>query len=344
VLSFYSVVSGWSIAYLLRAITGQLQGLNSDQIGALWSQFLGTPWQLMGWHTLFMVLTIGVIIQGVQQGLERVSKLMMPSLYVILIILMLYAAKVGDFYQGFNFLFGFRFSQITPSIVLSAMGHAFFTLALGAGAMLMYGAYVPQNVNITKSVFIVAGLDILVAFLAGLAIFPLVFANHLPAASGPGLMFVSLPIAFAHIHGGAMIGSLFFLLLLFAAWTSSINMAEPIVSIFMTQFKLRRTAAACLTGFIAWLLGIISVLSFNVWQSVTFFHLGIFDILTGATNNIMLPIGGLCFALFVGWILTKPRLETEMQPIKPLTLNSWLLLLRYLCPLAIAAIFISSLL
>ena len=211
VLSFYSVVSGWCIAYLFRSVSGQFTHLNPTQIGHVWQHFLTNPWRLLGWHTLFMTLTMGVIVCGVQQGLERATKIMMPLLYVILIVLVIYAGTVGNFAQAAHFLFDFNLHKITTSVVISAMGHAFFSLALGAGAMLMYGAYVPKKVNITSAVTIVAGLDVLVAILSGLAIFPLVFAYHLAPASGPGLMFETLPIAFAHMNGGAFIGGLFFI-------------------------------------------------------------------------------------------------------------------------------------
>lgn len=210
VLSFYSVVSGWSIAYLFRSFSDTFSGMSPTQIGNFWQRFLANPWQLLAWHTVFMSLTIGVIIRGVKKGLEKATKFMMPALYVILLVLVIYAAMVGDFRQAFHFLFDFNIEKITPVIIIAAMGHAFFTLALGAGAMLTYGAYVPKRVNISSAVCIVAGLDVLVAILSGLAIFPLVFAHHLAANSGPGLMFVTLPIAFAHIPGGALIGGLFF--------------------------------------------------------------------------------------------------------------------------------------
>lgn len=340
VLSFYSVVSGWSIAYLIRCASGQFHHLNPLQVTAVWANFLSHPWQLLIWHSVFMILTMGVITRGVQKGLEKAAKLMMPALYLILTLLVIYAAIQGNFKQAFDFLFGFRFDKVTPDIVVSAMGHAFFTLALGAGAMLTYGAYVPKKISITRSVFIIAGLDVLVAFLAGLAIFPLVFAYHLPLQSGPGLMFVSLPIAFAHLDGGAIIGSLFFILLLFAAWTSSINLAEPIVSILMRRLDIKRKRAAYLVGFTAWALGIVSILSFNLWKNVTIHKMTLFDMITGITNNFMLPIGGLCFALFVGWIMSKKTLQQEM-PLKPIYFKSWLNLVKYFSPIAILTIFAS---
>ncbi len=342
ILSFYSVVSGWSIAYLFHSLSGQFHNMSAKQVSAVWSHFLASPWQMLGWHTLFMVLTIGVIIRGVQQGLEKATKFMMPGLYLILIALVIYAAIVGDFKQALHFLFDFKISAITSSVLISAVGHAFFTLALGAGAMLTYGIYVPKKVSLGQSVIIVAALDILVAFLSGLAIFPLVFAHHLTPSSGPGLMFVSLPIAFAHISGGSIIGGLFFLLLLFAAWTSSINLAEPLVSILMKRANFSRTVAGITVGAFAWFIGIGSVLSFNVWQNVKLFgKFTVFGVATNLPTDILLPIGGMGFALFAGWVMSRKSTEEEVNT-KRFIYIVWRLLVRYIAPLGILLVFISS--
>lgn len=343
VLSFYSVVSGWAVSYLFRAGLGQFNGLNSNQVNHIWTQFLASPGHMLFWHTVFMLLTITVIIGGVTKGLERASKLMTPGLYIILIALVVYAAIEGNFSQAWHYLFHFDIQKITSSIIIAAMGHAFFTLALGAGAMLTYGAYVPKNVNIVHSCLIVTFLDVLVAFLSGMAIFPLVFAYHLPAQSGPGLMFVTLPIAFAQIPGGMIIGSLFFLLLIFAAWTSSINLAEPMVIILMRFLKISRLTSALLVGGMAWLLGIGSILSFNLWQHLIFFnHFTVFDLATNIPTDIILPIGGFCFAIFCGWVLKKYITMNELN-IKFHWYFIWRFLIRYISPIGIIIILINGL-
>lgn len=339
ILSFYSVVAGWSIAYLFQSIKGTFYHASPEQIQFIWKNFLASPWQLLGWHTLFMALTIWVIVMGVQKGLEKATKIMMPSLYIILLVLVIYAAVTGDFNRAFHYLFDFKLSAITPNVVISAMGHAFFTLALGAGAMLTYGAYMPPRVNIPIAVLVVAGLDVLVAILSGLAIFPIVFAHNLPAGEGPGLMFVTLPISFAHISGGSLIGGLFFLLLLFAAWTASINLTEPMVVILMNRLKMTRTQAALVVGFCAWFLGIGSVLSFNLWQNIKLWNFNIFDIATGLPMDIFLPLGGLGFAIFAGWVMRKGFTQEELpKGIYPL----WRFLIRYVAPIGILVIFITS--
>lgn len=343
VLSFYSVVSGWCIAYFLKSIFGTFTAMNTTQVTETWEHFLANPLQMIGYHTLFMCLTMGIIAAGVQQGLEKSTKLMMPALYLILFILVSVAAYRGNFNQAVNFLFAFHFEKITPAVVIAALGHAFFTLALGAGALLMYGAYIPKGIKLVNSVFIIAGLDVLVALLSGLAIFPIVFQFHLPPQSGPGLMFVTLPISFAQMHYGGIIGGLFFLLLIFAAWTSSINIAEPLIVIAMNRLKLKRLHAAILIGAVCWILGIGSVLSFNVWQHVTLFnHYTIFDIATNFPTDIILPIGGIGFALFAGWIM--PRKTTELAiNTRPSVYCSWRFLIRYLAPLGVLYVFIATL-
>ncbi len=341
-LSFYSVVSGWSIYYLFHAFSGSFANANPTQISHTWTAFLSNPWKLLGFHSLFMCLTIGVIIAGVQQGLERATKLMMPALYLILIALVIFAAHEGDFGKAFHFLFDFHLDKINTTIVIAAMGHAFFTLALGAGAMLTYGAYIPKRVQLVRSVFIVAGLDVLVAVLSGLAIFPIVFAFHLAPQSGPGLMFETLPITFAHISWGSFVGGLFFILLLFAAWTSSINIAEPLIVIAMNRLKLTRAKSALLIGFLAWFFGIGSVLSFNLWQKVKLFgHYTVFDIATNVPTDIILPLGGFGFAVFAGWVMSRRKTQEEVATYSPVY-KIWRFLVRYVAPIAILIVFISS--
>ena len=337
ILSFYSVVSGWSIAYLWHTLTHGFSAQSTTAIQAHWQALIASPGQLLTWHSLFMLLTIGVIWLGVEQGLERATKLMMPGLYLILFVLVGMAAYLGDFHQAWRYLFHFNPAAITTSTVIMALGQAFFTLALGAGAMLTYGAYAPQQTSLPFAVSIIAVLDVLVAVLAGLAIFPLVFAFHLPTDSGPNLMYITLPIAFSHIPFGTAIAAAFFILLLFAAWTSSINLAEPVVIILMTKCRLSRGMAACCTGLCAWLLGIASLLSFNVWQHVTIQGKTFFDLVTTIPTNVILPIGGLGYALFAGWVLPASATRTEI----PSRLhNAWRFLIRYIAPPAIVIIFI----
>jgi len=344
VLSFYSVVAGWSIAYLIKAWQGAFNNLNASQITQIWHDFLASPLELLLWHSVFMIMTLWVVARGVHNGLEKASRIMMPALFVILIILDGYATSTGHFAEGVKFLFAFDFHKITTEVIISAMGHAFFTLAIGAGAMLVYGSYLDKDVRLGSAVVTIAALDVLVAILAGLAIFPIVFAYNLPLQEGPGLMFEVLPIAFAKMGGGQFFGGLFFLLLLFAAWTSSISLAEPLVVLLSERYLNSRLKASFVVGGVAWTLGIGSVLSFNVWQKKLIFgHWNFFGAITDLSTNILLPIGGLAFAIFAGWLLNKETTAEALSFSKPFLFQLWLIATRYIAPLGIFIILLTAL-
>ena len=340
ILSFYSVVSGWSIAYFIKSISGNFKNITADQAGQIWGDFLNQPLSLLGWHTVFMTITISIVMRGVNKGLEKTTNFMMPLLYLILISLVIFSCSTGAPKQAMKFLFTFNLHQITPGIIIAALGHAFFTLAVGAGAMLTYGAYAPKNINIMSSILVVAILDVLVAILAGMAIFPIVFAYHLAPTSGPGLMFVTLPVSFAHMHFGSLVSAGFFLLLFFASLTSSINLAEPIVITLQTKLQLPRKTASTIAGGSAWLLGIFSLLSFNIWQNVKFLNQNLFELISNAATDIFLPIGGLGFAIVAGYVLKKKITEEELQSSGKCIYTLWRTLIRYLVPCGIGVIFI----
>jgi NSS family neurotransmitter:Na+ symporter len=339
ILAFYSVVAGWSVAYLVRALTHPLADRTTTAVTHTWQALTHSARHMVLWHSVFMLSTIYVVAKGVKKGLERTTRCVMPLLYLILFSLVAYSLYFGDAQSAVHFLFDFKWQAVTASTVIAAMGHAFFTLALGVGAMLAYGAYAPRSTHLVKAVALIALLDILVAFLSGLAIFPLVFAHHLSPGSGPGLMFLSLPIAFAHMPFGAAVAILFFLLLLCAAWTSSINLAEPVVMMLMDFCHLKRPQAAALVGLLSWSIGLISAFSFNLWQHVRWGHYSLFDLATNIPTDLFLPLGGLGFSLFAGWVM---RTQYTQQEIPKPYYRLWQFLIRYLCPLAILIIFISG--
>lgn len=344
-LSFYSVVAGWSLYYLLLSLKGAFAGQSSQAIAHVWSHFLNSPGELLLYHFIFMVLTMGVVALGVEKGLERASIIMVPLLFVVLLILVCYAAfsTGGDFKQAVHFLFDPNFKKVTVNVVINALGHAFFTLAIGVGAMLMYGSYLPPRIKIMRAISFTAGLDVLVALLAGLAIFPLIFHYHIPPQAGPGLMFIALPNAFAQMAGGSVVGALFFLLLLFAAWTSSINIAEPLVAALWEKTRLTRKQACIVVGAIAWVLGIVSVLSFNLWSHVKVFgRFDLFTFITDLDTNLVLPIGGIFFCVFAGWVMKKTATQNEFATFNWLY-NLWYFLVRFVAPIGIAVIFLTSL-
>jgi len=224
VLSFYSMVAGWSLAYILKSASGEFSQIDVD-IQTTFTNLLADPLQMLLWHTTFMMLTLFVIARGVRDGIEQLSRYLMPALFIILLILVGYALLKGESKTALDFLFSFRFEEVTRGSVISAMGQAFFSLAAGAGAMLIYGSYLPKETRLASTTLIIALLDTLAAILAGLAIFPIVFAHGLSPTEGPGLMFTVLPTAFSQMAGTSIIGALFFTLLFFAAWSSSISMA-----------------------------------------------------------------------------------------------------------------------
>jgi len=351
ILSYYSVIAGWALAYVFRTGTGLFVGVTADGAGSLFNQFIADPEKLMAWHTIFIVMTMAIVSRGVSGGLEKAVRFLMPALFLILIILLGYAYNLGEFERGIRFLFNADFSKITADGVLIAMGHAFFTLSLGMGAIMVYGSYLPKNVSIAKTSIMIAVLDTLVALMAGMIIFPIVFANGLEPGSGPGLIFQTLPIAFGHMPGGTFFGVLFFVLLVFAAWSSSISLIEPAVAWLVENRGHTRVYAAVLMGILTWLVGLLTVFSFNIWSGFTplssipiFEDKTIFDLLDYLTANIMLPLGGLLIAVFVGW---KLKCETTMQELdikdgRHLGYNTWLVLVKYIAPIAVAIVFLKA--
>lgn len=344
ILSFYSVVGSWSIAYIVYTISGTFNHLQAAQIEHFLEYFIAQPWQLLGWDTLFMILTLSIVARGVNAGIEKASTFMMPALFIILIMLVAYASFTPGFKQGANFLFAFNFSKITTKLVIDALGHALFTLAVGVGCMLTYASYLPRSIHLSHASFIIAILNLIVALLAGLAIFPIVFTYGLSPQEGPGLMFSILPITFGMMPAGQWVGTLFFILLLFAALSSSISLAEPLVILLKERYVKSRIKASIIICVLALILSIFNVLSFNVWKNFHLFHRwNIFTAISDFSTNIMLPIGAFFFALFAGWKLSAEVASEGINASKTGVLfKLWRFLIRYIVPLAIVVIFVSS--
>ena len=350
VLSFYSVIAGWTAAYLVKSASGGLAGLSPAEVGGDFEGFLHNPAQMIFWHALFTAVTIFIVSRGVKIGLERVVKFLMPALFITLIALVINSAITGDFATAATFLFSADLSKITPVVVLAAVGQAFFSVNVGIGSVLTYSAYLPKDVNLVRSAIIVALGDTLVAVLAGLAIFPIVFANGLDPAEGPGLIFVTLSTAFAQMPAGTIIGTAFFLMILFAALTSSISMLETMTARIYEIRGISRTKAALMIGTSTFLVGLITVFSFSTWENVyplgqfeVFAEKTPFDLIDYAVTNIMMPLGGMLYALFVGWWLSKEMLFSESGIASTTVFNLWLVLLRIIAPLAVAIVFIFNL-
>jgi len=348
IATYYSVIAGWTLAYIGKAING-FGGAAPAEVASQFDSMQADPAMMTLWHTVFIIIALFIVGRGLKDGIEKTVKFLMPSLFVMLVVMIGYAAIEGDFKAGWDFLFSTDFSKIDGKTVLIAIGQAFFSIGVAMGLMMAYGAYVPKRVSITKSAVIIAGADTFVALLAGLMIFPIVFANNLDPGSGPGLIFRTLPTAFAGMQGGAIFGSLFFLLLAFAAVTSIIAIIEPIVAYAEDKWNMRRRNGCILFGSIAWFIGLASVFSFNILAG--FAPLGMFDAFAGVTlyglidyltANLLMPLGGILIALFVGWRLQPEVLAEELSFGSKALYLTWLWLIRVVAPVAILAIMIGS--
>ena len=339
ILSYYSVIAGWASAYTLKAFLGQFFSVSAGETKMMFADFISCPIRLIFWHSFFMLATMYIVSKGIRNGLEKAVQMLMPLLFVMLFLLVGYAMTTSGYQQGLHFLFSPDFSKITGKVVLTAMGQAFFSLGLGMGTMMIYGAYLPKNVSIGKSAIIVAGADTIVALLAGIAIFPIVFANGLHPDSGPGLVFETLPIAFGNMTGGWLFGVLFFVMLVIAALTSSIALIEPAVAWLIESQKLTRDQACVRAGLVAWALGFVTVFSFNRWADIRFFGHTLFELIDGLTANIMLPAGGLAIAIFAGWIMKQAHTEQELD-LPGEQYKVWKVLISYVAPAGVFLIFL----
>ena len=341
ILSYYSVIAGWGLSYIVKAFTGSFSGADGSEVNELFSSFIGSPVQMIFWHTVFMAATMFIVARGVSGGLEKAVRFLMPALFVLLLLLVAYAMNTDTYQRGINFLFDPDFSKITGQSVLTAMGHAFFTLSLGMGAIMVYGSYLPKGVSIAKTTIMVACADTAVALLAGIAIFPIVFANDLEASAGPGLIFQTLPIAFGNMMGGWLFGILFFVLLVFAALSSSISLIEPAVAWMVENKDFSRHKACVWSGLVTWILGLATVFSFNIWSDFKIFDRTLFDLLDYLTANLMLPVGGFCVAVFAGWIMKEEHSRQELEMAKPEHYRIWRLLVSYVSPAAVFLVFLN---
>jgi len=340
ILSFYSVIGGWVLYFITEAIRGSFVDIKAAQSTANFNDLLASPLTLLFWHTVFMCLTMGVIARGVNSGLEKANNILIPALFVILLILLGYSMSVGDMQAAYHFMFSLDFSKITPAAVLSALGHAFFSLSLGMGSVMVYGSYLQRHVSIARTTIYIALADTMLGLLVGLAIYALVFANNLAPNAGPGLIFQTLPIAFGHMPWGSLIATLFFMLVAFAAWTSAISLVEPTIAWIVENTTISRKVSATVLGLLVWLLGISVVLSFNDWQHIKIvFGLNIFETLDKLTSTILLPLGGLLMAIFAGYFMKKDHVQDELNLDKR-GFKLWRITNNYISPIAIAAVFL----
>ena len=344
ILSFYSVIAGWTISYIIKSLSGSFILITAAGSSAKFQTFISDPEKLILWHTIFMILTCYIVSKGLKSGIEKAIKFLIPGLFLILIGLAVYASTLQGFSEAMRYLFIADFDKINSSVVLSAMSIAFFSLSIGMGSLMVYGSYLPDDTSIFQVSSAVAFSDTLVAILAGIIIFPIVFTYNLdPNTAGPGLIFETLPIAFGSMHYGTIISSAFFVLLFFAAITSSISLIEPAITFVVEKFYVSRLYATNILGVVTWFLGIFTVLSFNILSEFTFFGMTIFDNLDYLTSKIMLPLGGLLMALFVGYVVKKSIVERELNANQKLV-EFWFIIIKVLSPLLLILIFIQGIL
>ena len=341
ILSFYAVIAGWALDYIFEVASGSLIGVNGASAGAVFDSLLADPSRLILWQTIFILLCVGVVIGGVKKGLGVAVEILMPLLFIMMLVLLGFSVLKGNFAAAWSFLFDFDIAALSWRGVLEAMGQAFFTLSIGMGAIMAYGAYMPQKANIGKTILVVAFFDSAVAIISGLIIFSFVFATQgIEPSAGPGLMFISLPVAFGAMPGGVLIGSIFFVLVSIAAWSSAISLLEPCVAWLIEIKNLGRIRANLMLAGCAWLLGLGSVFSFNIWSEYRLAGFTFFDFLDFLTANIMLPISGLMIALFVGYVMNKQMVEAQLDGTSSTVSTLWFFTVRYIAPVAIAAVFV----
>ena len=330
ILAFYSVIAGWALAYLERAVSGDFQGL--DQVGAsnMFNDLLNEPTEMLLWHSVFMVLVVITVGQSVTRGLSAVVRFLLPILVVTLGLLAAYSMTVGDMPATLRFMFHWAWQDITFDVVLAAVSLALFSLSVGMGAMFAYGAYINKRMSIARACSIVVGVDLLVALLAGLVIFPLVFVSQIDVEAGPSLTFVSLPIIFGNLLGGQFFASVFFILLVVAALTSAISMLELFVAWLHEKFYMARIKAAFLTGLAVWFIGIAVLLSFNHWDSKLIFDLNFFELLDAFTSLVLLPLGAILLSILVAWFIPHSMLQNEMITKQLSHFQWWYKTLKYI--------------
>lgn len=339
ILSYYSVIAGWTFSYAIDTAVGSLHQARPAEISAHFRELMGSPFELLFWHTSFLALTVFVVARGVEQGLERAVKFVMPVLFFMLVALVVYAGANFSFKQAAQYLFDADFSRVDGDLVLTAMGQAFFSLSLGMGSIMAYGAYLPDDASIPGTSLTIVLVDTAVALLAALAIFSVILGSGLDPATGAGLMFHALPLTFADMPGGMFFGTLFFLLLILAAWSSSIGLIEPAVARLVERHRFSRRNAALSIGVVAWLLGVLTLLSFNAFSELRFLAGSLFENLDYLASNVLLPLGGLLVALFAGWTMSKSSSVEEFEIGTGLRYGLWRFFTRLVVPLGLTGVF-----
>ncbi len=344
ILSFYSVVAGWTMEYTCESVIGRLGDVADDARHDRFDGFI-SGWGSVWWMLVFLLINALVLLGGVKKGIERMSNILMPLLFLILLVFCVNSLLMSGVAEGLAFLFSPDFSAITPGVVLGAMGQAFFSLSIGLGCMMTYASYFSDRTPIVKSATTTALLDTLVAVLSGVIIFPAVFSFGMEAEAGPKLVFEVLPSVFGRLSGSDVWSALFFFLLALASLTSTISMSEIFISFACDEFRMSRRTATVLLTLIAMSLGTLCALSFGPLRDFTLWGKTFFDLFDYVSSNILLPVGGMVISLFVGWRLDRDTLVSQLNGNGrlPHWVMTWIVVsLRYIAPLCILAVFLAS--
>ncbi|MFB6318419.1 sodium-dependent transporter [Saccharicrinis sp. FJH54] len=343
ILAFYGVVAGWTLEYIKEAVTNSFDGKSTLQLTENFTTFMTDPVRPIIWQVIFMLLTGGIILGGVKNGIEKYTKILMPLLLIIIIVMGIKSLSLPGGGDGLKFLFSFQFEKINSSVLIEALGQAFFSLSLGMGAIITYGSYVDGRSNLTRTALQVTFVDTLIAVLAGVAIFPAVFAFGIEPSFGEGLVFVALPSIFEQMSGGYFWGILFFVLLAVAALTSTISLLEVIVAYLSEEFKIKRKTATITGTVIVSFLGALCSLSLGAGSDILIFGQNFFGLLNFTASNVLLPLGGMLIALFLGWQIKRNDTYEELSnggTIKLRLFRVFLVIIKFIAPIAIAMVFL----
>jgi NSS family neurotransmitter:Na+ symporter len=346
ILAFYTTVAGWTLEYFYQSVTGNIMDKTDAQLTGMFDTFLKSSFRPLLWFLVFMSFTALIIMSGVKEGIEKYTKVMMPFLFILLIALCIRSLTLPGAKAGLQFLFHPDLSKLSPKVILEALGQSFFSLSIGMGTLITYGSYIKKNENLASSAGLVAIADTSVAILAGIAIFPAVFALGGSPASGTGLVFIVLPGIFQKMPLGNIFAMMFFLLLAIAALTSTISVLEVIVAYLVEELRMSRRKATIAATLSVSVLGIVTVLSFGALSNIQVAGKNIFGIMEYLTSNIMLPVGGLFIVLFIGWYYSKDLIKKELTndgALRERLLPVFMFIVKFIAPVAIAMVFLYSL-
>jgi NSS family neurotransmitter:Na+ symporter len=345
ILSFYSVIAGWTLEYIVSAVGNQFAGKSTAEIGGFFTNFISDPIKPIIWQVVFMGITAIIVATGVEKGIEKFSKLMIPLLLLIVIILDIRALTLPGGMAGIEFLFKPDFSKISGKVILAALGHAFFSLSLGMGIMITYGSYIPKEEKLGGTALKISIADTLIALLAGVAIFPAVFAFGIAPDSGPGLVFITLPNVFAQMPGGYFFSIMFFLLLALAALTSTISLLEVVVAYIIETFNMDRKKATLISATLITLIGMIASLSNGNLSYIQIFGKNIFDFIDYLTSNYFLTTAAFLSSIFFAWKLDKKVIENQLTnqgAFQVGYMNAFYFLLKFVAPIGIIFVFLTE--